>query len=56
LSSSPVLASNASFHLFTHKHHLQPSVRPAWRKSLPRAALKSRNSLVTMPSWKLAIC
>jgi hypothetical protein len=28
LSSIPVLASNASFHLFTHRHHLQPSLSP----------------------------
>jgi hypothetical protein len=49
LSLSLVRASNASFHRFTHKHHLQPSVRPTERRSLPRDALKSRNSLVTMP-------
>ena len=29
LSSSPVLASNASFQRATHKHHLHPSLTPA---------------------------
>jgi hypothetical protein len=28
LSSMPVLASKASFHLLTQRHHLQPSVSP----------------------------
>jgi len=46
-SSSPFLASTASFHLDVHKHHLHPPVKPILRRSFPLEAEKSRNSSVT---------
>lgn len=49
-SASPVRASNASFHRATHRHHRHPAVKPAARRSLPRRALKSRNSSDRMPA------
>jgi hypothetical protein len=42
-SPSSLAARNASLHLLAQRHHLQPAVRPAWRRSLPREAVKSRN-------------
>lgn len=48
-SSSPFLASAASFHRAVQRHHLQPGSRPILRRLLPREAEKSRNSRVRRP-------
>lgn len=47
LSSSPLRASNASRHRLAHRHHLQPPLRPIWRRSLPCCAENVRNSSVS---------
>lgn len=43
--------SAASFHRVTHKHHLQPSLRPICVRSLPRDAENLRKDDVTVAFW-----